>query len=60
MSKGAAELRKFLDHNRVNRVILLSDGLAWVVPDGVATIHVIDVSDPTAPALAEAVCARLG
>ena len=32
VSKGAAELRKFLDHNRVNRVILLSDGLANVGP----------------------------
>lgn len=28
VSKGAAEVRKFLDRNRVNRVILLSDGLA--------------------------------
>lgn len=32
VSKGAAELRKFLDRNRVNRVILLSDGLANVGP----------------------------
>jgi Ca-activated chloride channel family protein len=30
VSKGADELRKFLDKNRVNRVILLSDGLANV------------------------------
>lgn len=33
VSKGAAEVRKFLDKNRVNRVILLSDGLANVGPD---------------------------
>jgi Ca-activated chloride channel family protein len=32
VSKGADELRKFLDKNRVNRVILLSDGLANVGP----------------------------
>ncbi|MFC6671067.1 vWA domain-containing protein [Marinobacterium aestuariivivens] len=32
VSKGAREVRKFLDRNRVNRVILLSDGLANVGP----------------------------
>jgi len=32
VSKGAAELRKFIDRNRVNRVILLSDGLANAGP----------------------------
>ncbi len=32
VSKGAAELRKFFDHDRVNRMILLSDGLANVGP----------------------------
>jgi Ca-activated chloride channel family protein len=32
VSKGADELRKFFDKNRVNRVILLSDGLANVGP----------------------------
>lgn len=32
VSKGAAELRKFLSVNQVNRVILLSDGLANVGP----------------------------
>jgi Ca-activated chloride channel family protein len=32
VSKGAAEVRKFLDRNHVNRVILLSDGLANVGP----------------------------
>ncbi len=33
VSKGAAELRKFLDREKVNRIILLSDGLANVGPD---------------------------
>lgn len=28
VSKGAAELRKFIDKNRVNRIVLLSDGKA--------------------------------
>lgn len=32
VSKGAKELRKFLDLNKVNRIILLSDGLANVGP----------------------------
>lgn len=32
VSKGAAEVRKFRDDKRVNRVILLSDGLANVGP----------------------------
>ncbi len=32
VSKGSQELRKFLDMNKVNRVILLSDGLANVGP----------------------------
>jgi Ca-activated chloride channel family protein len=32
VSKGAEELRKFLQRDRVNRVILLSDGLANVGP----------------------------
>jgi Ca-activated chloride channel family protein len=32
VSKGASEVRKFLDKNRVNRVILLSDGQANVGP----------------------------
>jgi Ca-activated chloride channel family protein len=31
-SKGAAEVRKFLERERVNRIILLSDGLANVGP----------------------------
>jgi Ca-activated chloride channel family protein len=33
VSKGAQEVRKFLARDRVNRVILLSDGLANVGPD---------------------------
>lgn len=32
VSKGAAEVRKFLDRNRVNRIILISDGQANVGP----------------------------
>ena len=32
VSKGAAEVRKFLEKERVNRVILLSDGMANVGP----------------------------
>jgi Ca-activated chloride channel family protein len=32
VSKGAYEVRKFIERNRVNRVILLSDGLANVGP----------------------------
>ncbi len=32
VSKGASEVRKFLDKTRVNRVILLSDGLANIGP----------------------------
>ncbi|MCP5162953.1 MAG: VWA domain-containing protein [Hahellaceae bacterium] len=32
VSKGASEVRKFIEANRVNRVILLSDGLANVGP----------------------------
>ncbi|MBV1789048.1 VWA domain-containing protein [Marinobacterium sp. D7] len=38
VSKGAAELRKFIDRNRVNRVILLSDGLANVGPQTPAAL----------------------
>ncbi|MDD4348927.1 MAG: VWA domain-containing protein [Opitutales bacterium] len=32
VSKGAAEVRKFAEENRINRIILLSDGLANVGP----------------------------
>ncbi len=38
VSKGAAELEKFFDDNKVNRVILLSDGLANVGPDSPAAL----------------------
>ena len=38
VSKGAAEVRKFYDQNRVNRVILLSDGLANIGPDSPAAL----------------------
>ncbi len=38
VSKGADEVRKFFDRNKVNRVILLSDGLANVGPDSPAAL----------------------
>ncbi len=38
VSKAAAEVRKFLDRNRVSRVILLSDGLANVGPSAPADL----------------------
>jgi Ca-activated chloride channel family protein len=38
VSKGADELRKFLDKDRANRIILLSDGLANVGPSSVAQL----------------------
>ncbi len=36
--KGSDEVRKFFDRNKVNRVILLSDGLANVGPDSPAAL----------------------
>ncbi len=38
VSKGAEELRKFFDRNRVNRVVLLSDGLANVGPSSASEL----------------------
>jgi Ca-activated chloride channel homolog len=42
--KGAQEVRKFLDRNCVNRVILLSDGLANVGPDSPAALGALGAS----------------
>jgi len=44
VSKGAAELRKFVDKNRVNRVILLSDGLANVGPQSPSELGALGAS----------------
>jgi Ca-activated chloride channel family protein len=38
VSKGAQEVRKFIDEDRVNRIILLSDGLANVGPSSPAEL----------------------
>jgi len=38
VSKGAQEIRKFIDEDRVNRLILLSDGLANVGPSSPAEL----------------------
>ena len=38
VSKGGEEVRKFLDRNRVNRIVLLSDGLANVGPSSPAEL----------------------
>jgi len=38
VSKGAAEVRKFLSEDRVNRIVLLSDGLANVGPSSPAEL----------------------
>jgi Ca-activated chloride channel family protein len=44
VSKGAEELRKFLDKDRVNRVILLSDGLANVGPQSPSELGALGAS----------------
>ncbi len=44
LSKGAAELRKFLADERVNRVILLSDGLANVGPSSPSDLGALGAS----------------
>lgn len=44
VSKGAAELRKFLGKERVNRIILLSDGLANVGPSSPADLAELGAS----------------
>ena len=44
MSKGARELRKFLDRNRVNTLLLLSDGLANVGPSSPGELAQLGVS----------------
>jgi len=44
VGRGAAEVRKFLDKSRVNRVILLSDGLANVGPSSPAELGALGAS----------------
>jgi Ca-activated chloride channel family protein len=44
VSKGAEELRKFLDKERVNRVVLLSDGLANVGPQSPSELGALGAS----------------
>ena len=44
LSKGAAEVRKFIDRNQVNRIVLLSDGLANVGPSSPAELGELGAS----------------
>ncbi len=44
VSKGAAEARKFFSRDRVNRIVLLSDGLANVGPDSPAELGRLGVA----------------
>jgi Ca-activated chloride channel family protein len=44
VAKGAEEVRKFLDTRRVNRVLLLSDGLANVGPSSPAELGALGAS----------------
>jgi Ca-activated chloride channel homolog len=44
VSKGAAELRKFIEKERVNRIVLLSDGIANVGPSSPGDLQELGTS----------------